>query len=426
MSFQQGLSGLNASSKNLEVIGNNIANANTYGAKGSRAEFSDVYATAMNGAGGGTTAGIGVNVSSVAQQFNQGNITTTTNPLDMAINGRGFFQIQAASGETLYSRNGQFKLDRDGFVVNAQGLKLKAQAWDEAAGRGVGDAAPIQMQTGLGAPVKTGAGTNPALAGVQLSINLDARKDVPTTAMAFDTPESYNFSTSQTLYDGQGAPLTMGYYFRKTATDSWDVYGSINGQSWDGTTDPGAPLTSLSFSADGVMTTAPANVSRDIIDPRLPTTPAATTLFSQLPISFDGTSQYAAGFSVSQLKQDGYTSGELTGMSFDSSGVAKATFSNGRSTNLAQIQLTDFTNLQGLQPLGANLWQATYASGDPVRVGAPGSGVLGSVQSGALEESNVDLTGELVNMITAQRLYQANSQTIKTQDQVLQTLVNLR
>jgi flagellar hook protein FlgE len=439
MSFQQGLSGLNATSKSLEVIGNNIANANTYGAKSSRAEFSDMYATAMNGAGGVAAAGIGVSVASVAQQFNQGNITTTTNPLDMAINGRGFFQIEAASGETVYSRNGQFKLDRDGFVVNGQGLKLKAQVWDETAGRGAGDAVPIQLQTGLGAPVKTGAGTNPALAGVQLTINLDARKDAPTAAMAFDTPESYNFSTSQTLFDGQGAPLTMAYYFRKTATDSWDVYGSINGQPWDGVSaapaTPGPPpvaavqmnpLTTLSFSADGVLTTAPASVNQDIIDPRLPTTPTPTTLFSQLPISFEGTSQYAAGFSVSQLKQDGYASGELTGMSFDSTGVAKATFSNGRSTNLAQIQLTDFSNLQGLQPLGANLWQATYASGDPVRVGSPGSGVLGSVQAGALEESNVDLTGELVNMITAQRLYQANSQTIKTQDQVLQTLVNLR
>ena len=144
MSFQQGLSGLNATSKSLEVIGNNIANANTYGAKSSRAEFSDMYATAMNGAGGGAAAGIGVSVASVAQQFNQGNITTTTNPLDMAINGRGFFQIQAASGETVYSRNGQFKLDRDGFVVNGQGLKLKAQAKD----RGYGDEVTVNVRHG--------------------------------------------------------------------------------------------------------------------------------------------------------------------------------------------------------------------------------------------------------------------------------------
>jgi len=424
MSFQQGLSGLNATSKNLEVIGNNIANANTFGAKGSRAEFADLYAGALNGASG-SAAGIGVSISSIAQQFNQGNLTTTSNPLDIAINGRGFFQLQASTGETVYSRNGQFKLNRDGFVVNGEGLKLLAQKWDDAAGGGVGDAAPIQLQSGVGAPVKTGQGGTTALQGVQMSLNLDARKATPAVAMDFTKPDSYNYSTSQTLYDGQGAGLTMDYYFRKSATDSWDVYASIDGKDWQGTAGAAtAPnkLTSLSFATDGSMTTMPATVAANIIDPR----DGTSTLFAQLPVNFTGTSQYAAGFSVSQLKQDGYTSGELTGIGFDDTGVIKATYSNGRSTNMSQLQLTDFANLQGLQPLGGNLWKSTYASGDPTRMGNPGSGVLGSVTAGALEESNVDLTGELVNMITAQRLYQANSQTIKTQDQVLQTLVNLR
>jgi flagellar hook protein FlgE len=260
--------------------------------------------------------------------------------------------------------------------------------------------------------------------GVQMSLNLDARKDVPLVAMDFSKPDSYNFSTSQTLYDGQGAGLTMNYYFRKSATDDWDVYGSIDGSDWQGTAGAGtAPnrLTSLSFDSDGTMTTTSA-ITEDIIDPR----DGTSTLFSQLPINFTGTSQYAAGFSVSSLKQDGYTAGELTGIGFDDTGVIKATYSNGRSTNLSQLQLADFSNLQGLQPLGGNLWQKTYASGDPSRMGNPGSGVLGSTTSGALEDSNVDLTGELVNMITAQRLYQANAQTIKTEDQILQTLVNLR
>lgn len=424
MGFQQGLSGLNASSKNLEVIGNNIANANTFGAKASRAEFADLYAGALNGATGGS-AGIGVSISSIAQQFNQGNVTTTENPLDLAINGRGFFQLEANTGETVYSRNGQFKLDRDGFVVNGAGLKLLAQTWDEAAGGGVGDAVPIQLQSGLGSPVKTGQGGTTAMQGVQMSLNLDARKDVPLVAMDFSKPDSYNFSTSQTLYDGQGAGLTMNYYFRKTATDSWDIYGSVDGSDWKGTAGAGtAPnkLTSLSFDTDGTMTTTPATINKDIIDPR----DGTSTLFSQLPINFTGTSQYAAGFSVSSLKQDGYTAGELTGIGFDDTGVIKATYSNGRSTNLSQLQLADFSNLQGLQPLGGNLWQKTFASGDPARLGTPGSGVLGSTTSGALEDSNVDLTGELVNMITAQRLYQANAQTIKTEDQILQTLVNLR
>jgi flagellar hook protein FlgE len=434
MSFQQGLSGLNASSKNLEVIGNNIANANTFGAKSSRAEFADVYASALN-VSGGTTIGIGVNLAAVAQQFTQGNITTTENPLDMALNGRGFFQLQSAAGETVYSRNGQFKLDRDGFVVNNAGLKLMAKPWDEAAGRAVGNAGPIQLPAGLGAPVATGAGSNPALQGVQMSVNLDARKDVPATAFSFTAPDSYNFSTSQSLYDSQGSPLTMNYYFRKTGGSAWDVYGSINGANFDGPGSVGPPavvttglITSLTFDTSGNLATPTTMPAINVIDPRSPTLSGVpgSTLFSGLEIDFTGTSQYAAGFSVSKLKQDGYATGQLTGIAFDDSGVAKATYSNGRSTNLGQIDLADFTNLQALQPMGGNIWKSTFESGDPVATGAPGSGTFGLVQAGALEESNIDLTAQLVDMITAQRLYQANAQTIKTQDQVLQTLVNLR
>ena len=422
MSFQQGLSGLSATSKNLEVIGNNIANAGTFGAKAARAEFADMYATAINGAGG-SNVGIGVNLVTVAQQFTQGNTTTTGNPLDLAINGRGFFQVASNSGETLYSRNGQFKLDREGYVVNNTGDKLLAQPWDEAAGRAAGDSAPILLQGGLGDPVATGAGSDLALRGVRLSINLDARKDVPTSAMSFTQPDSYNFSTSQTLYDSQGSPLTMNYYFRKTAANAWDVYGAINGQAFDGPTPATGLITSMTFDAEGKMTAPTTAPTIDVVDPRA--TPLATPLFDDLQINLDGSSQYAAGFSLSQLKQDGFSSGELTGITFDPSGIVKASYSNGRSTNLAQLQLVDFTNLQGLQPLGANLWKSTYASGEPTGGGAPGTSTYGAVQAGALEESNVDLTGELVSLITAQRMYQANAQTISTQSDILQTLVNL-
>lgn len=423
MSFQQGLSGLSATSKNLEVIGNNIANASTYGAKASRAEFGDMYATAIGGAGS-AGAGIGVRLMTVAQQFTQGNITTTGNPMDLSINGRGFFQVASPSGETLYSRNGQFKLDREGYVVNNTGDKLLAQGWDEAAGRAAGDAAPIRLQSGLGDPVATGAGSDPALRGVRLAINLDARKDVPTAAMSFTQPDSYNFSTSQTLYDSQGAPLTTNYYFRKTAANAWDMYASVNGQPFDGPSPATGLVTSLTFDAEGKLTAPTTMPAINIVDPRA--TPLSTPLFASLPINLTGTSQYAAGFSISELKQDGFASGELTGITFDASGVVKASYSNGRSSNLAQLQLIDFTNLQGLQPLGANLWKSTYASGEPTGGGAPGSSTYGALQAGALEESNVDLTGELVNLITAQRMYQANAQTISTQSEILQTLTNLR
>jgi len=429
MGFQQGLSGLNATSKNLDVIGNNIANANTFGAKASRAEFADIYANSINGAGG-SNIGIGVNLETVAQQFTQGNISTTGNPLDLAINGRGFFQVLRPSGDTAYTRNGQFKLDREGFVVDNIGNKLKAQPWDDSVARAVGDAQPIRLQPVLGAPVATGAGSNPALRGVRMSVNLNASSTVPTTPIAFDQPASYNSATSQTLYDSQGAPLTMNYYFRKTAVNAWDVYATVNGQPFDGAGDPSAIppvvttglVTSLTFDSSGALTSPATSPTIDVVDPRV--TPA-TTLFSALPINFSGSSQYASGFTVGELKQDGYASGQLTGITFDDSGVVKATYSNGRTQNLSQLQLVDFSNLQGLQPMGANLWRATFASGDPSSGGPPGTGTYGALQSGALEESNVDLTGELVNLITAQRLYQANAKTISTQDQVLQTLVNI-
>ena len=421
MGFLQGLSGLNATSKNLDVIGNNIANANTYGAKSSRAEFADVYANSLNGAGG-SNVGIGVNLETVAQQFAQGNISKTANPLDLAINGRGFFQVQRPGGDTAYTRNGQFKLDREGFVVDNIGNKLQAQPWNDAVGHAAGDPQPIRLQAGLGAPVATGTGSDPTLRGIRMGINLDATKAIPAAPLSFDQPASYNYATSQTLYDGQGAPLTMNYYFRKAAVNSWDVYATVNGQPFDGPSPATGKVSTLTFDSTGALTGPTTSPTINVVDPRV--TPSAT-LFAALPVSFSGSSQYASGFSVSQLQQDGFASGQLTGIAFDDSGVVKATYSNGRTQNLSQLQLVDFTNLQGLQPMGANLWRATYASGDPSSGGPPGTGTYGALQAGALEESNVDLTGELVNLITSQRLYQANAKTISTQDQVLQTLVNI-
>jgi flagellar hook protein FlgE len=433
MSFQQALSGLNASSKNLEVIGNNIANASTYGAKASRAEFADMFATSLSGASG-KSAGIGVNLAAVAQQFSQGNTTSTTNDMDLAINGRGFFQVLSGNGTIDYTRNGQFKLDRDGYVVNGAGLKLLAQPWNEAAGRADGDAAPIKLDTTLGKAVATGSGNDPALTGVRMAINLKATDDVKTVPIDFTAPSSYNYATSQTVYDGQGAPLSMTYYFQKTAAQSWNVYatlpntdasGTVTAVPFDGLGSPGL-LTKLTFDATGkldVAGLAAAKFTQDVQDPR--TTPLATPLFAGLAFDLTGATQFAANYSISEQKQDGYAAGEMTGIQFDASGVITANYSNGRSSNLGQVQLADFTNLQGLQPLGGNLWASSYASGEPTR-GAPSSGTLGALQASALEESNIDLTAELVNMITAQRIYQANAQTIKTEDQVMQTLVNLR
>ena len=434
MSFQQGLSGLNATSKNLEVIGNNIANASTVGAKASRAEFATMFAASLNGTGS-TGAGIGVQLQTVAQQFTQGNISSTENTMDLAINGRGFFMFKQADGKEVYGRNGQLKLDRNNFVVNGQGGQLLAKPWDESVNRAEGEPQPVQVPQGGGNAIKTGAGPVPAQRGINVTMNFDAGENVIAAAVPrinFNSPATFNYSTSQTVYDGQGLPLTVSYFFQKNDINSWSVFGAINGVPfnqasgvpYDPTTDDPDPFIQVTFGADGRLTsTSATEATITVNDPRVPAAPPV--LFTDLPFKFGDVTQFGAEFSISEMKQDGYAFGKLTGITFDGDGIVKATYSNGRYLNLFQLQLADFPNVQGLKPLGGNVWESTFESGPKV-VNAPGANSAGTVQSGALEESNIDLTAELVNMITAQRIYQANAQTIKTVDQVLQTLVNLR
>lgn len=422
MSFQQGLSGLNASSKNLDVIGNNIANANTYGAKTSRAEFADMYATALNGTGT-NNIGIGVNLQTVAQQFTQGNITSTDNAMDLSINGGGFFQVTDGLNPVMYTRNGQFKVNSEGFIVNNDQLKLLGYPADGAGVIQPGLAQPLQLPTAGIAPQPTTT--------IDLEMNLDARLGVtaPTTGAAIDftNATTYNNATSQTLYDAKGQEVAMTYYFQKAASpdDTWNVFATANGTSVAGTDAAPLPVTTLTFSSNGGSVTSPTGaISIDI--PASTNVAGASTLpITGIQLDLSKSTQYGSGFRVTDLAQDGYSAGTLSGISVESSGIVMARYSNGESKPVGQLELANFRNTQGLQPLGGNLWARTFASGDPV-VNVPGEGTMGSLQAGALEESNVDLTGELVNMITAQRIYQANAQTIKTQDQVLQTLVNLR
>ncbi|HET7795632.1 MAG TPA: flagellar hook protein FlgE [Rhizobacter sp.] len=420
MSFQQGLSGLNAASKNLDIIGNNIANANTYGAKSSRAEFGDMYAAAL-GAGGTSNIGIGVNLQAVTQQFTQGNISTTANSLDIAINGSGFFEV-SQGGQTLYSRNGQFQVNKDGYIVTNQGGQLLGYPADNQGVIQPGLAQPLQLPT---------AGIDPnATTEIEMEFNLDSRAGVrlPATAPALDPTDArtYNNATSLTVYDDKGQDVALTYYFPKTATDTWNVYVTANGTSVavDGAGDP-APVTTITFPSNGGAPIAPAGPISLDIPASINAAGAETLAIPGIQLSLSGATQYGASFGVTNLTQDGYAPGQLSGLSIEKDGIVMATYSNGQSKPAGQIELSTFRNPQGLKPLGGNLWSRTYESGDPI-VGTPGQGNLGVLQSGALEESNVDLTAELVNMITAQRIYQANAQTIKTQDQVLQTLVNLR
>ncbi len=420
MGFQQGLSGLNASSKNLEVIGNNIANSSTYGAKASRAEFADVYASAMNGAGS-SAIGIGVSLEAVSQQFTQGNIATSQNPMDLAINGAGFFQVTDGRNPTMYTRNGQFKIDRDGFVVNAQGNKLMGYAADGTGTILPGQAAPLQMPT---------AGITPrATDRMRMEMNLDARAPVtlPSSGPAIDMtdPATYNNATSLTVFDAKGQDVALTYYFQKSATDTWNVYITANGTPL--ATSGGNPAASLTiqFPSNGGSPVSPAGAVTLNIPASTNAAGAAALPITGVALNVAGATQYGSPFGVTDLSQNGYAAGQLVGLQFESNGIVTARYSNGQSKPAGQVEIATFRNPQGLQPLGGNAWARTFATGDPV-LGVPGDGSLGVLQSGALEESNVDMTAELVNMITAQRVYQANAQTIKTQDQVMQTLVNLR
>jgi len=424
MSFQQGLSGLNATSKSLEIIGNNIANASTYGSKMARAEFADMYASALNGSGT-NSIGIGTNLAAVAQQFTQGNITTTGNSMDLAINGAGFFQVTDGTNPTMYSRNGQFKIDRLGYIVNNQRQQLMGYPADGSGTIQPGQAKPIQLPT-------AGIAPNPSKK-INIEMNLDSRAKVTAPAAAplinFKDPATYNNATSVTVYDAKGQEVGLSYYFQKTDNNLWNIFVTANGRAVNGTDDAPEPLTAapIEFKTDGSGTVTDVTaLPLDITMADL-TNPAGALIVTpmNLTLSLTGATQYGAGFGVTNLTQDGYAPGQLVGIGIDNSGIVMARYSNGQSKPAGQIELANFRNPQGLQPVGGNAWARTYASGDPV-VGVPNEGNMGTLQAGALEESNIDLTGELVNMITAQRIYQANAQSIKTLDQVLQTITNLR
>ncbi len=423
MGFQQGLSGLNSSSKSLEVIGNNVANANTYGAKSSRAEFADMYAASLGGSGT-NKVGIGVRVAAVAQQFTQGNLTTTSNPLDIAINGDGFFMVQRwdpvngtenlqAAGERLYSRNGQFKVDSSGYIVNNEGHKVLSN-----------DSNPIKLNLTGGAAQATTRIT------ADLNLNATDGTDNPFDATQYPPVSgTFSFATTQTLYDGSGEAVPMEYYFRKSNVDQWEVYSAVGG-SYLNAGNPAFtvdfdPSTSLPTQITDSAGTTSSGVG--LASVALPTIPADGTrsAISGVTVDFSSITQYAGSSTINELAQTGYPKGDFSSFQIDSNGAVLVRYTNGVTEVGGQLGLARFTNSQGLQPVGGNEWKDTSASGAPL-IDKPGSGRFGLLQGGALEESNVDLTGELVNMIVAQRAYQANAQTIKTEDQVLQTLVNLR
>ncbi len=434
MGFSIALSGLNAASKDLAVTGNNIANANTTGFKESRAEFVDVYASSISGVSK-IQAGSGVRVANVAQQFNQGVLNFTDNNLDLAISGQGFFSLtadQSATEPTVFTRSGEFKLDKDGFVVNNQGDFLMAfspngTTVDEGFSEGVFE--PLRINASQGAP---GATTE-----ITTVVNLDATQVEPTNfvsggAIPVDPtdPNTYNHTSSITIYDSQGnSHISSMYYVKDSAlgANEWNSYFFIDGIPFnqDGTTAVAGTHTPtlLTFDLNGVLT-AP-DPSKIDFDPITSTDIDPTLNVADLEFSYDfgETTQFSTNFSVQDLSQNGLPAGSLTGVDITDEGVVTARFSNGGADILGKVALTRFSNPQGLSKVGDTSWKESTESGESVP-GQAGVGGFGLIQSGALESSNVDLSEQLVHLIVAQQAYQANAQTITTEKTIMQTILN--
>ncbi|MFO1349952.1 MAG: flagellar hook protein FlgE [Gammaproteobacteria bacterium] len=411
MSFQTALTGVNAATADLGVISNNIANSSTTGFKGSRAEFADLFY-------GATGVGYGVQMAGVRQQFEQGGINATGNPLDLAINGEGFFRLND-NGSIVYSRAGSFGIDRDGYIVNNDNLRLTGYLAD-ATGNITDTVGDLQLDSKGVDPKSTTA--------AQYALNLSANAPaIDTAANPFDPTDanSYNFSTSLTVYDSLGISHTLTSYYVKpdATTNDWEVHFTLDGGvPFDTSTTPPTPTQygpqTLSFDSSGNITgTTTINLTGVV------TGNAAANL--DLNLDYAKTTQFGGNFSVNALTQDGYASGTLSGVTVGEDGTVFGRYDNGQSRALGRVALANFSNAQGLKPVGHTNWAESFASGAPL-IGAPGTGKLGEVHSGALEGSNVDLTKELVNMINAQRNFQANSQVIGTTNEMTQTIINLR
>lgn len=422
MSFDTAVSGIKASSASLGIIGNNIANAGTTGYKVSRGEFADVYASSVTGAFT-SDAGKGVAVTGIKQSFTQGNIRFTDNILDMAINGSGFFVLND-NGTHVYSRAGNFQVDRDGYVVNPAGNKLVAFE-TTSAGTPTSQLIDLKIDNSLIQPKATTA--------VDVVANLDSRESVPAVAWpgaGFDafatpatapTPDMYNASTSVTLWDSLGNSHVQSMYFVKTATpNQWNVYTLIDGVSASG---PDA----INFDSSGQIPAASIPLQFNVagwtpLDKNGAANGASAQSFT---IDMSTITQFGSEFSVNNVNQDGYTTGQLRSVEVGDNGVVFARFTNGQSRSLGQLALASFNNDSGLQPIGGTSWGETFASGSAT-LGISGTGGTGVVQSGALEDSNVEVTQQLVDMIVAQRNFQANAKMIQTEDTITQTVINLR
>jgi flagellar hook protein FlgE len=421
MGYQTALSGLAAASNDLDVVGNNIANAQTVGFKQSTAVFADLYAnsiaTAVN-----NQIGIGTRLAGVQQDFSQGEVTTTDVPTNMAINGNGFFQMLNPNGSVTYSRNGQLVENKAGFIVDAEGNKIMGFQANAQGQLQTGQIVPIQIpNSSLLPPVATTKTT--------FNVNLDAAASVPKDAATVPVPDpsdpdSFTFTTSIQTVDSLGAKTTVNLYFVKSATSNqWEVFGGPSGAT---PTDLGQ----MTFDSSGALatTTDPAGnaLANGQFQLTIPNTDGAAA--QTITVDLSNTTQFGGdgtnSAATSAPSQDGFSTSQLANFSIGADGTITGSYTDGRTAVLGQVLLATFTNPNGLQNLGNNQYAQTNDSGEP-QVGVAGTSTLGSIQGSAVEASNADLTNSLVDLITAQRNYQANAQTIKTQQTIDQTLINL-
>ena len=410
MAFSTAISGIKAAQANLDVISNNIANASTVGFKASRAQFAEIYASSVSG---GSNAGQGVELTEIRAEFSQGSLDFTGSGLDLAISGNGFF-IVSNGGASEYTRAGSFQVDRDGFLTNESGNRLQGYQGNSD-GVITGELGDLFIDTTLVDPKVTSK--------VTITSNLDSREAVPaTTPFAPTDPTSYNSTTSTTIYDSLGNSHVLQLFYVKGATaNTWNVYTSV-----DGGTPPAA--TAISFDPDGTLAAA-SNNSIAITTPaaELLSASGVATGAADLTYTVDilATSQLGSDFSVNSAIQDGYGAGQLISFEFDDSGTAFARYTNGQSRAIGQVALASFRNNNGLQPVGGSNYVESFGSGSP-NIGVPGNSGRGDIQASAVEQANVDITQELVNLIVAQRNFQANAQVISTEDQATQAVINLR
>ncbi|MER0508254.1 lateral flagellar hook protein FlgEL [Aeromonas veronii] len=397
MSFSIGLSGLRAVNQELSVISNNVANASTAGFKSSRAEFAAIY--------GGGQAG-GVEMNNVSQNFDRnGDVMRTGRGLDLAISGSGFFVLKDGSGQTSYTRAGMFQRDSGNYLTTATGTRLQGYTTDDAG----------KLQSGVVGDIQVKAGSLPAKPSDKLefvaNLKADASKiDQTVAANKFDPTksETFNYSQSSKVYDSLGTEHTVTQYFVKTDPNKWDVHYSFNGK-------PAGGVVNMVFNKNGTLE-SPTSF------PDLDLKPDGATEIS-LKLDMTRVSQYASDFNATRNQSNGYTAGDLTGVRVDADGGVYATFTNGQSLLQGQVVMANFTNPNGLLQTNNTTWQQSFSSGQPV-LGAPGTGTMGKLTAGAYESSNVDLTGELVSLMTSQRNYQANAKTISSADKMTQVLFN--